>query len=199
MNIPKLPSLVFLIAIFVVFISISNLVGLVTDWWWFSEMGYNQIFIKSLGAKIVLGLSATVFTAAFLLINFSLAIRSKIPWLAALPESLVGQPVTLDNRLVQKLAFVFSAILALFFGLAAAAGWQEMLKFISASPFGVFDPIFGKEVAFYIFSLPILKMGLGLAKALILLTLADCGLVYALRGSFNLPSLLLVASLVSLI
>ena len=188
MNLPKLPSSVFLIAIFIVFISISNLVGLITDWWWFSEMGYSQIFIKSLGAKIVLGLAATVFTAAFLLTNFSLAIRSKIPWLAALPENLVGQPVTLDNRLVQKLALIFSLVPALFFGLAAAAGWQEVLKFISASPFGTFDPIFGKEVAFYIFSLPVFKMGLGLVKALILLSLVGCGLVYALRGSFNLPS-----------
>jgi len=189
MNLPKLPSSVFLIAIFIVFISISNLVGLITDWWWFSEMGYSQIFVKSLGAKIILGLAATVFTAAFLLTNFSLAIRSKIPWLAALPESLVGQPVTLDNHLAQRLAFIFSLVPALFFGLAAAAGWQEMLKFISASPFGAFDPIFGKEVAFYIFSLPVLKMGLGLVKALILLSLVGCGLVYALRGSFNLPGL----------
>lgn len=186
MNIPKFSSWFFLIATFVVLFFLFNIVGLVTDWWWFSELGYSQIFIKSLGAKIGLGLVTTVFAALFLLTNFSLAIRSKIPWLATLPESLIGQPVSLDNRLVRKLAFVLSSVIALFFGLAAAASWQEVLKFLEAVPFGTSDPIFGKEVAFYVFSLPVLKMGLGLVRTLVFFTLAGCVLVYGLRRSFNL-------------
>ena len=190
MNIPKFPSWVFFIAIFVVFIFLVNIVGLVTDWWWFSEVGYSQIFIKSLGAKIVLGLAATVFTAAFLLTNFSLAIRSKIPWLTTLPKGLIGQPLSVDHRLVQKLAFTFSVVIALFFGLLAAASWQEVLKFISQTPFGASDPVFNKEVAFYVFSLPVFKMGLGLVRALILFALVGCGLVYVLRRSVNLPGLI---------
>lgn len=190
MNIPKFPSWVFFIAIFVVFIFLVNIVGLVTDWWWFSEVGYSQIFIKSLGAKIMLGLAATVFTAAFLLTNFSLAIRSKIPWLTTLPEGLIGQPLSVDHRLVQKLAFTFSVVIALFFGLLAATSWQEVLKFISQTPFGVSDPVFSKEVAFYVFSLPVFKMGLGLVRALILFALVGCGLVYVLRRSINLPGLI---------
>lgn len=187
MNIPKFSSWIFFAAIFAIFIFLSNIVGLVTDWWWFSEVGYSQIFIKSLSAKIVLGLATTVFSALFLLINFFLAIRSKIPWLTSLPKGLTNQPVTFDNRMVGKLAFIFSVIIALFFGLAAAANWQEMLKFISATPFGVADPVFGKDIAFYVFSLPILKMGLGLIKTLILLALTGCGLVYFLRKSLSLP------------
>ena len=130
MNISKFSSWFFLVAIFVVLIFLFNIVGLVTDWWWFSELGYSQIFIKSLGAKIGLGLVTTIFAALFLFTNFSLAIRSKIPWLTTLPENLIGQPVSLDNRLVQKLAFAFSFVTALFLGLAAAASWQEVLKFL---------------------------------------------------------------------
>jgi uncharacterized membrane protein (UPF0182 family) len=187
MNTSKFSSWFFLIAIFVVLIFLFNIVDFVTDWWWFSELGYSQIFIKSLGAKIGLGLVATVFAALFLFTNFSLAIRSKIPWLTTLPESLIGQPVNLDNRLVRKLAFAFSFVIALFFGLAAAASWQEVLKFLSATLFGTSDPVFGKEVAFYVFSLPVLKMALGLGRTLVFFTLTGCVLVYVLRRSFNLP------------
>lgn len=187
MNILKFSSWFFLTVIFVFFIFLFNIVGFVTDWWWFSELGYSQIFIKSLGAKMGLGLIATVFAALFLLTNLSLAIRSKIPWLTTLPGSSIGQPVSLDNRLVQKLAFAFSFVIALFFGLAAATSWQEILKFLSATPFGTSDPVFGKDVAFYVFSLPILKMGLGLVRTLVFFTLAGCVLVYVLRKSFNLP------------
>ena len=186
MNILKFSSWFFLIAIFVVVIFLFNIVGFVTDWWWFSELGYSQVFIKSLGAKMGLGLAATVFAALFLFTNFSLAIRSKIPWLTTLPENLIGQPVSLGNRLVRKLAFAFSLVIALFFGLAAATSWQEVLKFLSATPFGITDPVFGKEVAFYVFSLPVLKMGLGLFRTLVFIALAGCVLVYVLRRSFNL-------------
>ena len=189
MNIPKLPSWVFIIVIFGVFTFLSSIVGLVTDWWWFSELGFEQIFLKSLVSKIVLGLATTVFAALFLLLNFSFAIRSKIPWLATLPESIIGQPLSVDQRLVGKLAYAFSVVTALFFGLIAAASWQELLKFISQTPFGSSDPVFGKDVAFYVFSLPVFKIGLGLVRALILFALVGCGLVYVLRRSFTLPGL----------
>jgi len=186
MKISKSSLWFFSIAIFVIFIFLFNIVGFVTDWWWFSELGYSQIFIKSLGVKIGLGLAVTVFAALFLLTNFSLAIRSKVPWLTTLPEGLIGEPVSLDNRLVRKLAFAFSFIISLFLGLAAAANWLEILKFLSATSFGILDPVFGKEIAFYVFSLPVLKMGLSLARTLVFFTLTGCALVYVLRGSFNL-------------
>ena len=189
LNIPKFPSWIFIIVIFVVFSFLSNIVALVTDWWWFSELGYSQIFIKSLSTKVALGLAATIFAGVFLLTNLLLAIRSKVPWMTTLPESLFGRPISLDNRLVKKLAVAISVVIALFFGIAAAANWQEVLKFFSATAFGNSEPVFGKDIAFYLFSLPIFQLGLGLVKALILLALVSCALVYFLRGSFNLSNL----------
>jgi len=62
------------IGIFSIVILFSNIIDLVTDWWWFGEVGYTQIFIKSLIAKIVLFLVAGVFAAIFLLFNLLLAI-----------------------------------------------------------------------------------------------------------------------------
>lgn len=115
MNISKSSSWVFFLAVFVVFAFLSNSVALVTDWWWFSEVGYSQIFIKSLGTKIVLALATIAFAAFFLLVNFTLAIRSRVPWTATLPPALFGQPVSLDSRLVQKLAIFLSFTAALFF------------------------------------------------------------------------------------
>ncbi|MFH0819594.1 MAG: UPF0182 family protein, partial [bacterium] len=115
-----------IIAFFVVFVFLSNIVAFVTDWWWFSEVGYTQIFIKSLIAKIALFSAVGFFAAVFLLTNFSVAIRSKISWTAILPEALIGRPVSLNNRLVKKLAIVLSLVIAFFFGLVAAGNWQEV-------------------------------------------------------------------------
>ena len=180
------------IAIIAVFILFSSIIAFVTDWWWFSEVGHTQIFIKSLVSKIVLFLSAGIFAAGFLLANFSLAIRSKISWTAILPEALIGQPMNFDSRIVKKLAVVLSVTIAVFLGLVAAANWQEVLKFVSGATFGIADPVFNKDIGFYIFSLPVFQIGLGLIKFLVLLALVGCAIIYFLRGSLHVASLRLL-------
>lgn len=192
MTIPKYLTQISFIGLFAIFILFSSLVAFVTDWWWFSEVGYTQIFIKSLLAKIALFSAAGFFAAVFLLANFSLAIRSKVPWVATLPEALVGRPVNVDNHIVKKFTVVFSLVIALFFGLVAAGNWQEVLKFISGAAFGAADPIFNKDIGFYLFSLPIFQIGLGLIKFLVLLALAGCATLYFLRGSLYVASLQLL-------
>src|SRR3990167_243295 len=99
------------------FIFFSSIVAFVTDWWWFSEVGFTEVFIKSLGAKVILGLTAVLFAAAFLLTNFLVAMRSKIPWMLAIPEALIGQPLSLNDRLVKKLGIVACLIECFFIGL----------------------------------------------------------------------------------
>ena len=190
MNISKFFTWIAIGLIFLFFIFFSSLVSFITDWWWFSEVGYTEIFIKSLGAKVVLGLAVSIIASIFLLINFLVAVSSKIPWLATIPESLVGQPISLDNSMVKKLGIVVCLIISLFFGLIAAGSWQDVLKFLSSTPFGTVDPVFGKDIAFYIFSLPVLTLGLGLIRTLILFSFIGCGAVYMLRGSLNISGLL---------
>ncbi|MFH0792197.1 MAG: UPF0182 family protein [bacterium] len=181
-----------IIAFFAVFVFLPTIITFVTDWWWFSEVGHTQIFIKSLVAKIALFAGTGIFIAVFLLANLFLAIRLKTPWTAILPAALTGQPMNLDSSVVKKLAVVFSLVVAFFFGLAATANWQEVLKFISGASFGVADPIFNKDIGFYIFSLPVFQIGLGLIKFLVLLALAGCAIIYFLRGSLNVASLQLL-------
>lgn len=189
MTVSKFPKSFFYIALFVVFIFLPAVVALVTDWWWFLEVGYGSVFLKSLGAKLSLALIAGIFAAAFLFANFSIALRSKIPLMIVVPESLFGKRVALDNRVVKKLVIAATLAAAIFFGLVASANWQEVLKFISGAAFGAADPIFSRDIGFYIFSLPFVQAMLGLAKILIVLTSAGCGLIYFLRGNFRFPSL----------
>lgn len=190
MNITKFFSWTFLILAFVTFIFFSGTVSLITDWWWYSEVGFTEVFVKSLRAKIIVGTVAGIIAAIFLLTNLLIAIRSKIPWMAAIPEALVGQPISINDRIVRKLGIVISCVIALFIGFITSNSWQEILKFLSATTFGQTDPLFGKDISFYVFSLPIYSLILGLIKTLILLSLIVCGAIYILRGSLNLSSIL---------
>ncbi len=184
------------IGLLVVFFLFSSIVAFVTDWWWFSEVGYTQIFIKSLIAKIALFLSAGIFVAIFLFINLSLAIRSKISWTAILPAALTGQQVvSVDGRTIKKIVVVLGAVIAFLFGLVAAGNWQEVLKFISGAPFGIVDPIFNKDIGFYLFTLPVFQTGLGMIKFLVLLSLVGSAVIYFLRGNLHFSGLSMQASM----
>src|SRR3989344_2092359 len=192
MNITKFFSWIFLGLVFVTFIFFSGIISLIIDWWWYQEVGFTEIFVKSLSAKIIVGAGAGLFAAAFLLTNLLIAIRSKVPWMAVIPESLIGtnQPISLNGRIIGKFGIILSCVIALFIGLLAASSWHDILKFLSSVPFGQKDPIFGQDVSFYVFSLPVFSLGLGLIKTVILISLIGCGAVYTLRGSLNLSGIL---------
>src|SRR3989338_6558097 len=191
MNITKFFSWAFLGIAVIAFIFFSSIVSLITDWWWYQEVGLTEVFVKSLSAKIIVGAVAGIIAATFLLTNLSLAIRSKIPWMAAIPEALIGtsQPITLNSRIIGKLGIILSCIIALFIGLLASSSWHDILKFLSSVPFGEKDPLFGQDVSFYVFSLPVFSFGLGLIKILIVLSLVICGAVYILRGKLNMSTI----------
>ncbi len=194
-KVKKLITGVLLGLFFIGLFSFSTLVFFVTDWWWFAEVGFTAILLKSLVAKVILGLVSAALAAIFLLSNFLWATRSlstqagKTLWLLKIPAQLTGQAFLLESTLIRKLGVVASLIIASIIGLTTAGNWQDILKFIDASPFGYADPIFGKDVGFYVFSLPVINFGLGLAKTLIILALVSSGLLYGLRGLINFQAL----------
>ncbi|MDP1709787.1 MAG: UPF0182 family protein, partial [Candidatus Komeilibacteria bacterium] len=108
-----------------------------------------------------------------------------VPWMTTLPASLLGQPITLNSGLAQKAGLVLGMLVAFLIALAAAAGWADVLKFLDATPFGQTDPLFGRDVAFYVFLLPVYFLILGLIKFLIVVSLVGCGLAYFLQGKFT--------------
>lgn len=190
MNMTKLFSWVFIGIIALFFIFFSGIIALVADWWWFSEVGFTEIFTTSLVAKTALGLTAGLFAVTFLLINFLVAMRSKIPWVTVVPEVLIGQPLSLNDRIVKKLGIGICVAVSFFIGLVAAANWEDVLKFLFATPFGQTDPLFGNDIGFYVFSLPVYSLGLGILRFLVLLSLIVSSAIYLLRGSLDVSTLL---------
>ncbi|MBI2310063.1 UPF0182 family protein [Candidatus Collierbacteria bacterium] len=190
MNIAKFLSWTFLGIAIVFVVFFSTIISMITDWWWFSEVGFTEIFSKTLVTRVAIGGVAGLFAAAFLVSNFLIALRSKVPWMITLPAALLGQPITLDSGLAKKVGVVLGMMAAFLTALAAAAGWQDVLKFLEATPFGQTDPLFGRDAAFYVFFLPAYFLVLGLIKFLIVVSVIGCGLGYFLQGRLNLADLL---------
>jgi uncharacterized membrane protein (UPF0182 family) len=81
-----------------------------------------------------------------------------------------------------------SAGLAILIGWAAASDWLTWLSFFHAAPFNRADPLFGHDISFYVFRLPVWQAIRQQALTATFLALIGCGLYYVLSGSFVIES-----------
>jgi uncharacterized membrane protein (UPF0182 family) len=152
-----------------------------TDWLWFLEVGYASVFLQIAGLRgallLAVGLGAFLFVAG----NLRAAARVRPPdvfWELeeplGLPSRLVLEPVL--RRLLTPVAVVAALVL----GAIASSEWQSLVLFRHAEPFGMSDPLFGRDIGFYVFRLPLWRRALGLAFGLVGVTLLLTALVYFL-------------------
>ena len=160
--------------------------GLVIDWLWFKEVGYQVVFTKALTTKLLLFVVAGAIAYAFLFLNVRLA-RSgpaRVPVLWRMSPEL--PPVDVAASLM-KVAVPITLVLTFFFATGATGSWMDVLRFINRTSFGVIDPVFGKDVGWYVFVLPAIASLIGAIRTLVLLTLFGVVVIYFLRGKITLP------------
>ncbi|MEG4343347.1 UPF0182 family protein [Microcoleus sp. A003_D6] len=74
-------------------------------------------------------------------------------------------------------------LLSLAIGLIAASRWTNVLQYFHPTNFNTTDPIFGRDISFYVFILPILEL-LGFWLTVVFLYgLVSCALTYLLSGN----------------
>jgi uncharacterized protein len=113
-------------------------IGLYTDYLWFVNIGYVSVFLTILKTKIVLWAIGTAIFFIFAYFNVKMALKNSM-----------NKEIQLTG-LTLLLVFVFS----LFMGLVASAGWEVVLRYSDMVPFDLSDPIFSKDIGFYVFTLP---------------------------------------------
>jgi uncharacterized membrane protein (UPF0182 family) len=158
----------------------------VTDWLWFREVGYQVVFSKSITTRIALFFIAAAIVYSFLSINVRLA-RSgpaKVPVLWRLSPEM--PPVDVAASLM-KVAMPLTLVLTLLFAVGATGGWMDVLQFVNRTPFGISDPVFGRDIGWYVFVLPVLDTLLSTLRSLVVLTLIGVVVIYLLRGKVSLP------------
>src|SRR6266498_1965565 len=172
----------------IVLVSGLILLGLVgdflVDWAWFSAVGYLSIFWTILGAKGVIFFAVFVGSSAFLWLNGSLASRfcNRGKYVPPAPfewQSVRGHTLAELLRLMPRhvawprLVAGVAGILGILIAATEVSSWDVFLRFFYHVPYGRNDPVYGKEIGFYLFSLPAYVV----LKNWLLLTLATGALL----------------------
>src|SRR2546422_3685259 len=163
-----------------VFFFISPVIGLLAEWPWFTALGYERVFATRLVASFTLGVLAGGVAFAFPYVNLRFAQRGIVPNPVVL-QAHAQTPAVDVTRLVRRLALPAALAFALFLALAVSTGWMPVLQFLHQTPFGVTDPVFGRDLAYYVFTLPIVTGVLAISTVLVTLSLVACGALYTLR------------------
>ena len=134
--------------------------------------------------KVVLFVIGFVFVFALVLVNlFYVNRRTTGPIEVPLPDDMIG----VIRKLILIGCVVVASILAVILGSMMASKWELFLRFSNAAEFRVMDPLYQKDISFYLFELPIYAFLQGWVLIGVALTIVATGalafLNFTLRGT----------------
>jgi uncharacterized membrane protein (UPF0182 family) len=146
-----------LVAAVLVLISLSRILSVYLSALWFGSLGYSTVYwyIFKLKAGLFVGfalLTALLLRSAFWLLqrlfaSYAFEKRTII---------LNNQPFQFSPaRFIRPIAWIVSIFFGLVFGLSLKEDWQKFALYLHQPSTATHDPIFGKPLGFYLFSLPL--------------------------------------------
>ena len=175
---------IFLFVIFLVLFFVRQLISLYVDWLWFQEVGYTQVFTTSLFFKTVLALSGGGLFALLIYANVKIAARSVKGIRFLDQENFIELPsVALIDPLVKRLLLPGALVLGLFAAPQAAGQWESFLLLLNPTSFGFQDPLYNRDLSFFVFQFPALRTLYNWLMIALALALAVTAVIYVLyRG-----------------
>lgn len=147
------------------------LIVLWTESLWFSDVGYSGRFWTVLTMQFALG---ALYAALFLLFMAANLLFCRVPS----PEGAV-----INRSAAMRGGRLLALVIAGFFTLGVFQVTYNsrkaflFLQFLNAAGFGVTDPVFGKDISFYVFTLPLLQsLAVDFTTLLVAATVGVCAM-----------------------
>lgn len=117
---------------------------------WFTELGQASVYWTTFWAKVKLFAFSSILFFLFLWANAQF-IRWKLGKEGFPPANKFINPYVVPTHIFSVIA---SALLSVIVGAAMAGSWSTYLQFGAAAFFNKLDPVFGKDISFYVYTIP---------------------------------------------
>jgi uncharacterized protein len=181
-----------IVAVLVMFFVFSRFF---VDLLWFSSLGFRAVFTTTWLTVLGVFVIATGLSSAVILLNGLVAARATTGPInrphsfRVIGRNAQGLPevieLSLDKLPLRLIVTAVALVVGLFIGFAQTGNWDTILKWYYGVPFGGSDPLFGNDLAFYIFSLPVYELLKDWALLIIVLSAAIAVIIYVAGGSIN--------------
>ncbi|MET7747078.1 UPF0182 family protein [Micromonospora sp. NPDC005367] len=176
-----------LVGVFALFTLLGWGVRAWTDWLWFDEVNYTEVFTGVLVTRLLLFLVIGLAMALVIGSNLWLAyrLRPRLRPHSVEQATLERYRMALTPRLGTWIAII-AVIVGLFAGLSAQGRWNQWMLFRNGGDFGVKDPEFGIDVGFYVFQLPFYRYLLGVGFTAVVLSVVGALAMHYIFGGVRL-------------
>lgn len=161
-----------LIVLFILMAFVA-LIGYITDFMWFKELGYISVFFKKLFTQLKLGIPVFVVVTLSAYIYFKFI---KKGYYKKIISNDLDESKTI-NVISWVMAAIFGGIVTYY---ATTKLWFSFLQFTNSTDFGYDDPLFGLDVSFYVFKLEFLHQLNSLIITVLVIFLVLTLIYYAL-------------------
>ncbi len=155
--------------------SLNWIVNTYTEWLWFNEVRYQQVWLRQWGVELGSFAVAFVAATAVLLGSWHIARRRASKATPNFYPQILGLPG------IGWLITGAGLFVAFGFGSSAAAQWDTLLQYVFRVPYGTSDPIFNQDISFYLFELPVYNFLQGWFVSLLFMTLLGTAAIYAIN------------------
>jgi uncharacterized membrane protein (UPF0182 family) len=165
----------------VVLVSLS---GFYVDYLWFRSVDYSSVWTTLLVTRATLFFAFGLVTSLVIVANIIVAYKRRPIYVPTTVEADNLERYRAQIEPIRKIAIV-GIFLAIFYfaGSAGSQFWESWLLYRNATPFGVLDPQFNRDISFFMFTLPFWQALIGWAiSTLILATIAATVVHYIYGG-----------------
>ena len=187
-RLPRARSLLALAVIALSGAAIAGLAGVYTELLWFREVGHERVLWTTLAWKVLAHGLPGSGTAALVLVNLAVAERRMIDY----------DRLRTARRLVYPLVAIAAG--AISSELRTGGAWRLLALWSAGGDFGTRDPLFHRDVGFFVFSLPLYQQVSRWAfDALVMATAATIAAYFAGRALPRARAHLLVLAALALV
>lgn len=131
---------------------LGNIVNILINIQWFQELGYISVYLTKLSA--ILKLMVPLFIVSYVAIwTYYKTLKSSIlRWKKVVEVNKKNEK--LEHRISILVNIIISFVISIRF---ASNYWYTILQFSNATSFNSVDPLFKKDISFFIFKLPLIE------------------------------------------
>ena len=184
-----------LIAVGLIFalILVNVLRQIYTNWLWFDALDYRSVYVTILATRVWLFFAGALIFTAIITPNVVFAYRSSR---GEATSPLAPEIYDLLKRLFIWGVWLSIFILAIIFGSVVGGQWETLLRFFNEVPFTTVDaisgqvvpaedPVFHRNISFYVFTIPVLNLLQGWLLGTVIVTMVATATVYLINLSLR--------------
>jgi uncharacterized membrane protein (UPF0182 family) len=168
--------------------SFNAIINFITEYKWFGELGFEKVFLTKLMTQLKIGIPVFIILT-ILIYLYLLSIKKDYYKKVNVVHSGISE------KRVNQIALVGGAFISFIASTTLASNlWFDILRFFNSTDFKISEPIFNKDVSFYIFKYPVFtKIYYMLISFIVLLAIVTV-IFYVIMMMLRRPTLIEVNS-----